>query len=347
MTVPRSRLVDLSVTRYYHCISRCVRRAFLCGEGYEHRKVWIEQRLAHLARQFAIAVGGYAVMDNHLHLLLRVDAQQSQKWSDEEVVRRWLAVYPPSRLKLDDPALVQRWVEEQLADPEKVAKWRKRLSELGWLMKALKEPLARLANKEDQCKGTFWEGRYQSIAILDEQALLATCAYIDLNPVAAGLSATPETSKHTSLRERLRHARAQGKLEALKAAAKGSVAGSRAAGKLEQSHWLCPLEDRRRLESGAREGLFESCSLGSYLQLVDYSSRLWREGKARVSPEVAGIFERLGTSVEFWEARLRQMLRRERLFGNHFAAQKQTLQALAQRKGVHHLDNTLRWDVSV
>ena len=55
MTVARSQLVDVGVTRYYHCISRCVRRAFLCGEGFEHRKQWIEDRLELLARWFAVS----------------------------------------------------------------------------------------------------------------------------------------------------------------------------------------------------------------------------------------------------------------------------------------------------
>ena len=45
MTMPRRQLVDVAVTRYYHCISRCVRRAFLCGEGVTHRNAWIEARL--------------------------------------------------------------------------------------------------------------------------------------------------------------------------------------------------------------------------------------------------------------------------------------------------------------
>jgi len=346
MTMPRSRLVDLGVTRYYHCISRCVRRAFLCGEGFEHRKAWIEQRLELLSQQFAIAVCGYAVMDNHLHVLLRLDPHRAESWTDEEVVRRWLAVYPPPRLKLDDPAIVQAWVDRQLAEPKKVQTWRKRLTELGWLMKALKEPLARMANKEDDCKGTFWEGRFKSIAVVDEEALLATCAYIDLNPVAAGAAKTPETSRHTSLRARLEHARKRGRLKQLAAAKKGSVAGSRAAGNLEQRHWLCPLEDRRRIDSD-REGMFESCTLGSYLLLVDYSSRIWREGKARVSPEVAGIFERLQTSAEFWDARLKQMLKRDRLYGHYAASKRAFLQQIAQQTGAHHLDNAMRWQVSV
>jgi REP element-mobilizing transposase RayT len=73
MTMPRRQLVDVAVTRYYHCISRCVRRAFLCGEGVTHRKAWIEARLELLAKHFAISVCGFAILDNHLHVLCRLD----------------------------------------------------------------------------------------------------------------------------------------------------------------------------------------------------------------------------------------------------------------------------------
>ena len=298
MTVARSQLVDLEVTRYYHCISRCVRRAFLCGEGFEHRKQWIEDRIELLAANFAVAISGFSVMDNHLHVLVRLDPGHADGWSDQDVVRRWIAVYPPRTLDVDNAKIVQVWVDHEVKDEEKVAKYRQRLKELGWFMKALKEPLARLANKEDDCRGTFWESRYKSIAILDEEALLATCAYIDLNPVAAGIAATPETSKHMSVRQRVQHVKAQGKLEQVKALGGGS-------GRVEESHWLCPFEDRRRQDS-SREGMIEGFSLGSYLLLVDYTSRLCRNGKARVSRDVAGIFERLGTSSKLWEQRLRK-----------------------------------------
>ncbi len=85
MTTARNQLVDINVTPYYHCISRCVRRAMLCGEGFEHRKQWIEDRIELLAENFAISVGGFAVMDNHLHLLLRLDSEELKNWSDEEI----------------------------------------------------------------------------------------------------------------------------------------------------------------------------------------------------------------------------------------------------------------------
>jgi REP element-mobilizing transposase RayT len=254
MTMARKEIVDVQVTRYYHCISRCVRRALLCGEGFEHRKRWIEDRLQLLAESFAVAVCGFAVMDNHLHVLARLDPGATQQWTDEDVVRRWLAVYPPRTLDMNDAKLVQQWINDQLQNPKQVARYRERLQDLGWFMKSLKEPLARLANKEDDCKGTFWESRYKSIAILDEEALLATCAYIDLNPVAAGIAARPETSPHTSLRERVKHAKNKGKLHQLKAAARSSVAGSKAIGRLEESLWLCPVEDLRP-KGSPREGM--------------------------------------------------------------------------------------------
>jgi REP element-mobilizing transposase RayT len=340
MTVPRSQLVDPGVSRYYHCISRCVRKAMLCGQGFEHRKQWIEDRLEHLAGAFGLSVCGFAVMDNHLHALIRLDPAVSQKWAPEEVLRRWVAVYPPRHLDVEDPQTLQLWVAHAAKDKKKVAQLRDRLGNLGWFMKALKEPLARLANKEDDCKGAFWEGRYKSIAILDEESLLATCAYIDLNPLAAGVAATPETSRHTSVRQRVKHAREKGELDSLKAAAENSVAGSRAAGRLEESHWLCPLEDRRG-KGSLREGMIENFSLGSYLLLVDYTSRLCRRGKARVSSDLAGILQRLNTSAEVWDQRLKSLFGKPRLLGSYFSASRARLRELAERKGRHHLDNAV------
>jgi REP element-mobilizing transposase RayT len=312
----------------------------LCGEGFEHRKQWIEQRLQRLAENFAISVCGYAVMDNHLHVLVRLDPARSKHWSATDVIRRWMTIYPPKHLDLDNEKAVAVWVAQQIKDKKNVDRVRARLGNLGWFMKSLKEPLARMANKEDGCKGTFWESRYKSIAILDEESLLATCAYIDLNPVAAGAAATPEASRHTSFRQRVLHARQAGKLDSLKAAARSSIDGSRAAGKLEESHWLCPFDNRRGNDS-QREGMLEDFSLGSYLLLVDYTSRLYRGGKARVSSEVAEIFQRLGTSANLWDLRLKQLFGRARLLGSYFAASRDRPRQLAKAKGVHHLDNVV------
>ena len=111
MAIARSQLIDTTVARWYHCISRCVRRAFLLGEGTHDRKGWIENRLEELAQIFAIAVGGFSVMDNHLHVLLRLDPAVADGWSDEEVVRRWGRLFPPRDKSRQALAVTDNWVQ--------------------------------------------------------------------------------------------------------------------------------------------------------------------------------------------------------------------------------------------
>ncbi|HHM11945.1 MAG TPA: transposase [Planctomycetaceae bacterium] len=340
MTKARKDIVDVNVTRYYHCISECVRQAALCGNGFEHRKEWIESRLEELSHAFAIGICGYAVMDNHLHTLVKLEPERAEEWSDEEVVRRWMIVYPPSGVDLEDEKAVSDHVRKQLEDPDQVALWRERLADLSWFMKRLKEPIARRANQEDDCRGSFWASRFKSIALLDEEAILACCAYIDLNPVAAGIAPLPESSPYTSIRQRVEHIRRQkGGFEKLKAAKEQpTVANREALGKLERDHWLCPIQDQR--SSGAtRGGVLKGMSLAGYLLLVDYTSRLPRKGKAHVSHEVAGIFERLETTAENWTTRLRQLFGSSRLKGIYFATDRQRLREVAEQKGCNRLIN--------
>jgi hypothetical protein len=337
MTIARAQLVDPSVTRWYHCMSKCVRGADLLTKVPEDRKAWIEQRLQELAQIFAVGVAGFTVMDNHLHVLLRLDPDVASAWSDEEVVGRWGQLFPPRDQSRKPLPVRDDWVQRCLKNPRKVKTLRERLQSLGWFMKCLKEPLARLANRQDKTHGAFFERRFKSVAVLDEEALLAICAYIDLNPVAAGVVPMPEASPHTSIKTRVEHVQEQGRTSDLAAAADGSVAGSLASGGLEESLWLCPIEDRRGLDS-SREGMLQGFSLGSYLLLVDYTGRLFREGKATISRELAGIFDRLGSSAESWWARL-EKLRRGRLLGRFFAASRERLREVATRLGVHHLAN--------
>jgi len=82
----------------------------------------------------------------------------------------------------------------------------------------------------------------------------------------------------------------------------------------------------------------EGFSLGNYLLLVDYTGRLFREGKAAISREVAEIFERLDTTAETWQARL-EKLSKGRLFGRFFAASRKRLREVAERLGLRRVPN--------
>lgn len=213
MGLPRKALISLDATPYYHCVSRCVRRAFLCGQDahtgqcFEHRRQWIEERLLALAEIFALDVCAYAVMSNHYHVVLHIDKAQADAWGLRKVVERWHQLYQGS-------ALSQRFLRgEALGDPEldrlaEVAEsWRARLMDISWFMRTLNESIARAANQEDHCTGRFWEGRFKSQALLDERALAACLAYVDLNPIRAKLAETPEDSEHTSVKQRVESAK--------------------------------------------------------------------------------------------------------------------------------------------
>jgi hypothetical protein len=211
MTTARSHLVTPGSDGCYHCVQRCVRRAFLCGvDGYtgqtfEHRKAWIEERLHLLGACFAIAVHAYAVMSNHLHVVVQIDPAVLSTWSDDEVAERWLRLFPPADSEAATFELKRQCL---LADAARLEVVRQRLGDLSWFMRCLAEPIARRANREDGCKGRFWEGRYKCQLLCDERALIAAMAYVDLNPVRAGMSERLDTSTHTSVHERITAAQA-------------------------------------------------------------------------------------------------------------------------------------------
>jgi REP element-mobilizing transposase RayT len=336
MGLPRKLLVDPLLTPLYHCTSRCVRRAMLCGPGYEHRKVWIEARLEELVGIFAIEVCGFSVLDNHLHVVVRLDPERVKSWSNLVVAQRWGKLFPPRGPEGQVLELSPAWLESRAADAAWIEKTRQRLASLSWFMKCLKEPLARQANREDKASGAFWAERFRSVAILDEESLLATCAYVDLNPLAAGVAVTPEDSAHTSIHARVEHCRQEGVLTNLVADPMDRSQLDRVA-EVEQSHWLCPVEDRRG-QGGDRPGLLPGFSLRSYLLLVDWTARLYREGKAQLHRDAVGILERLGTSLERWEGKVLGLLRRSKLVGTALG-RLESLERLAKARGQRWVKN--------
>ena len=209
MPQPRYRQVSIEDTPYYHCISRCVRRAFLCGSdpltgfNFEHRRQWIVDRIKLMCSVFAVDLCAYAIMNNHYHVVVRINTAQAEQWTDEEVARRWMQIF-------SGPLLMHRYLAnadltktELKYIAELLVTWRERLADLSWFMRCINEPIARMANSEDHCTGSFWEGRFKSQALLDVRALLACMSYVDLNPIRAAMASTPEQSDYTSVQERI------------------------------------------------------------------------------------------------------------------------------------------------
>ena len=210
MATPRYKLVDSENALSYHLVSRCVRGAWLCGKDrrtgkdYSHRKRWLIERLLFLAQFFAVEVDSYSVMSNHFHLVAFFDPQRCWSWTNEEVAFRWVEAFPPTEdgQVVEERKPIER--ERLLGDPKRLEQARRTLGSLSDFMKHLKQPIARRANKEDGCKGHFFEQRFYSGALLSEKAVLAAMAYVDLNPVRAKLAKRLAECTDASIGERLR-----------------------------------------------------------------------------------------------------------------------------------------------
>lgn len=288
MTYPRKTLICLQETPYYHVVARCVRRAWLwgvdeyAGRDYSHRKAWVLERMAQQASVFAIDICAYAIMSNHYHLVIHVDAKRARSWSRKEVVERWTRLF--SR-----PTLVQRWEEQSCSEAEREAaeaiieRWRARLMDVSWYMRCLNEHLARRANIEDDCTGRFWEGRFKSQALLDEAGLLTAMAYVDLNPVRAEIAQTPEESEFTSIYERIREVKVLAESEQL-ASERGRP----------------PL---LRFRNGKPNTPCIPFPFPEYLALVDWTGRSIRDDKIGfIDPKLPLIARRLNIEPTAWVA---------------------------------------------
>lgn len=305
--MPRARkhLVCLTRTPYYHVTSRCVRRAFLCGydrysgTSYEHRRVWVEDRIRVLSSLFSIHVCAFAVMSNHYHLVVKLSPDESAKWSDDEVLNRWTSLYR-------GPLLVQRYragesltTVEMEALASMAAVYRARLASLSWFMKCLNEPIARQANAEDGCTGHFWEARFHSQPLISDRALLTAMAYVDLNPIRAQLAKTPEESDYTSIQARIRGRYQKNSLT-------GSVARMLRNGELRHFEApvrpLMPFAARgRRVDRLDTQARCLPMYASDYLQLMEATGRLIRHGKrGHIDPALAPVLDRLGLSAAQW-----------------------------------------------
>ena len=281
MPTPRKALIAVEDTPFYHCMSRCVRRAYLCGidkftgKNYAYRRVEIEERLLFLGTVFAIDICAYAIMSNHHHETLHINPDKAKTWDDAEVIRRWHQLFSGNHISqcFENGSPLDDAQRQQLALTATL--WREQLTSISWFMRCLNEPVARKANKEDGHTGKFFEARFKSQALLDSQALISCIAYIDLNPIRAGIAETPEDSDHTSIKKRIQ------------VAAKGMIPTE-----------LMPFQGAERKDK-ADTGL--PFSLKDYVELIEWTGRIIHPKKSGFIPaEKPPILQRLKISPEEW-----------------------------------------------
>ena len=322
MTRARQEQISLEATSFYHCYVRCVRRAYLCGddhisgENFDHRKQWIVSRLRFLSSVYAIDICAYAVMSNHYHVVLHVDSQRAANWSDEEVASRWMQLYKGH-------ILVTRWlqnddVDEATLDSVKkiITAWRERLSSVSWFMRCINETIARMANEEDGCKGRFWEGRFRSQALLDEAAVLSCMAYVDLDPVRAGMAKDVVDSDFTSIQQRVidysRQSKSVKNANTSDTLTQGLKRRDNVVQELKRDlnldknteADLMPFDGSRCFEVNDSHTDIHAAlpfTREDYFDLVDLTGRLIRDDKRRyIAADIPPIVSRLGINPDKW-----------------------------------------------
>ncbi len=280
----RSQQIDLNVYTTYHVISRCNRQVRLlgdCSESRPKRKGVLLAQLERLARFTAVGVAGFSVMDNHLHLLLKVDADGARRWTEREVAERWLSLHPPRNGHYKPIDVEEEHIAALCADRAKLEVCREKLTSISQFMKELKQETSQRLNKLDDTIGSIWAGRFKCKAVKDEAQLLATMAYIDLNPFAANACRKPETADHTSLTARI-HGDAD-RTRAMKAGAKTNPSTTTSRSPRERHGWWLAIGiPSSKMPETHRVLPHSSLTLGGYLKFLDRTACLFRGGKRRL-----------------------------------------------------------------
>ena len=303
----RRRIVDLSRVQVLHCWTRCVRRSYLCGrdpvdgQDYGHRRDWIQELLAELAGLFALEVGFYCIMKNHLHLVLRSRPELARRWPRDKIVRCWLKVAKLKRgTAPSDWEPSEERVAAELKDPKRVKRLRRRLANVSWFMGALAENVSRRANIEDKCTGHFWEQRFKSRNLAESNEVLVAGVYVDLNPIRAGETLTPEQSQYTSAHDRI-----AGHQQRMADQGQSDLIFN----PRRPDRWLCELTIREKdaVDDASRHGGRASdlgllpIMLADYLELLDWSGRLLHGGKRGAIPtNLPPILDRLELTQDEW-----------------------------------------------
>lgn len=322
MTTARKNFMHASIVGTYHLFVRCVRRSFLqgfddySGKDYSHRKFWVPKQMMHLLKAYAIEIVAYAGMDNHYHLIARNRPDLLKDLSPFEIAARWLIIHPTKEMRIEKRKTPSKEELEATLLKNDAEKLRSRLSDISWFMWDLNQYIAVKANREDKCKGAFFESRFSSQILANDAAILTCMIYCDLNPIRAKIADSIETSIHTSGYVRYQAEVAKNNLlkaEELKENKPNKKLNKRQEkeikiqkGIAKKVDWLSPLEKfDLNLKDNSRKPIL-NITTNKYLDLLDFTGREYHKDKPGIIPgTIAPILAVMGLSQKQWFERLK------------------------------------------
>jgi hypothetical protein len=177
--MPRTqRMIIDDQSAVYHVMSRTALDGFPLGDVEKDFMLDLIRRYSAL---YLVEILGFSIMGNHFHILLRVFPEY--EFTDEEILKRYVNFYGDERIYADGL----------------IPNLRQKLTSLSEFMREIKVGFARFYNRRHHRRGYFWGDRFKSVIVENGETLINCLAYIDLNPLRAGLVERPEQYRWNSL----------------------------------------------------------------------------------------------------------------------------------------------------
>lgn len=310
MTSARKDIMHPDKIETFHVYNRCVRGGFLLGnddvtgKDYSHRKNWIPERLRFFAGIFCIDIVVYAIMENHFHLILQNRPDLALRLTPNELATRWLKLHPTKPMKKEArfaptadeiKDVLIRFKKETLS---------KRFADISWFMRELDQYVAVKANKDDKCRGSFFESRFKSQLLADDKAKLTCAIYCDLNEIRSKLANSVENSFFTSAHLRSQAEIAKRNLKSFeKINLKKPLTYHQDKNIKEQTaqaqlgDWLAPFKNQENTSHKPALNI----TLEKYLELLDYTGREYHKKKPGIIPgTIAPILDAMDLDHKHW-----------------------------------------------
>ncbi|NCD33840.1 MAG: hypothetical protein EOL87_10565 [Spartobacteria bacterium] len=188
VTVMRRKRIKRDGLAYYHCMTRVVGRQMLLGPV---EKEYMRTLIRKVEGFTGVRVLTYALMTNHIHLLLE-EPDRGTVVPDDVLAARMRVLYSEGEME----EILLRWADWRVqgnagAIEDDKRRYRVRMHDISEFMKTLKHRFSFWYNRRNERSGTLWSERFKSVLVEGGDVLRTVAAYIEMNPVRAGLSADP------------------------------------------------------------------------------------------------------------------------------------------------------------